>query len=364
MVQPVTRAGMIPAYIERARILDVDINTYTVSIATEFSKKPQTGISFATPYQHYVNGEGIYFMPEIGSLCWVCFPSDGHRPFVLTWAAASNEGNFRSMKNDLNPGDIYLGTRDENKIVLRRGGVIEIGAGPLSQRFYIPVNNAIVDYCENYGLHTLGGDLEWTISRPENTTDGSRPANLKVSAREFANDPNPIAVLEMGSHADDTNAILTLKISQSGQQGADTTMSLNITKDGQVSWTISNNLTITTVNDISMTSSSGNVNITANNLAQITANALQFTAKGSDGALIKALGGYIQMNTPKGVKILGPGLMSLQVDGAQYPVVLATPEFVQWVFHQHISGAPGNLTSPPVPPLLPPEYQSKSIWSS
>src|SRR5258708_39925591 len=119
----VSREGMIPAIIETARIIDVDVATYTVSIATQFSKKPQNDIGFATPYQHFNNGEGIYFMPEVGSLCWVCFPSDGNRPFVLAWKSASDEGDERSKKQDLNPGDIYLGTRDENFLILRRGGI-------------------------------------------------------------------------------------------------------------------------------------------------------------------------------------------------------------------------------------------------
>ena len=161
----VTRAAVVPAIIQHARVLDVDIASYTLTIATEFAKKPMSGIPFSSPYQHMNNGEGIYFMPEVGSLCWVCEPSDGGMPFVIAWAPAQDEGDFKSGKQDLNPGDIYLGTRDENFLILRRGGIVQIGGGPLSQRLYLPVNNTIKDFCENYSLNTVGGDFEWSVKR-------------------------------------------------------------------------------------------------------------------------------------------------------------------------------------------------------
>ena len=183
-----TQGALIPAKIERARVIDVDISTYTLTVATAFAKKPMTAIPFATPYQHFNNGEGIYFMPEVGSLCWLCEPSDGSVPFVLAWCSAQDEADFTARKQQLNPGDIYLGTRDENFLILRRGGVVEIGATGICQRIFMPVNNTINDFCENYNLHSLGGDLEWTIKRDENTTDGTRPALLGLYAKEFADD--------------------------------------------------------------------------------------------------------------------------------------------------------------------------------
>jgi hypothetical protein len=361
----VTMAGTVPAYIESGRVLDVDLDTYTVSVATQFSKKPQLGIPFSTPYQHFSNGEGIYFMPEVGSLCWICFPSDGQRPFVIGWAPASNEGDYRAKKRDLNPGDIYLGTRDENFLMLRRGGVVEIGGGPLCQRIFLPINNTIKDFCENYGLHTLGGDLEWTVSREENTTDGKRPASLKVLAREFANDPNPIAELEIGSHEGDSSSILSLIIKESGQDGADTKLSLTIKKDGEVVWNIQNDLKLVTKNDLNLTSTDAGVKITAKTLADITADVFQATAKGTGGVLLQTTNGFITLKASKGVKILGPGFFSLQVDGATYPVVLATPSFVSWIMsHTHIITSPGTQSSPPFPVMFGYNYSATGIWSS
>ena len=232
-----------PSYVETGQVIDVDIEMYTVSVSTQYTQKPLTGLAFSTPYQHFSNGEGIYFMPEVGSLVWVCWPSDGSRPFVLGWAPAREDsGGLRANKMSLNPGDIYLGTRDENFIILRRGGILQIGGGPLSQRMYLPINNTIKDFCENYSLFSLAGDLEWTVDRAETTTDGKRPGRLSIKAREFANDPNPVAVLEIGSHKGSAQNILSLVIKASGAKGAATKISLELRKDGSVYWESQNSV--------------------------------------------------------------------------------------------------------------------------
>ena len=175
---PPVKSGPKPSYIHQAKILDVNITNWTLSVHTEFTQKPLTDIPFAVPYMHPNNGEGIYFMPEVGSICWLCEPSDGGKGFVIAWAPPSVDGpgQFRGHRQDLNPGDIYLGTRDENFLILRRGGVVQIGGTGLCQRMFLPINNTIKDFCENYGLHTLGGDLEWTVNREETIDNGHRPA--------------------------------------------------------------------------------------------------------------------------------------------------------------------------------------------
>ena len=226
-----------PTLIESGRVLDVDLNTYTLTATTEFSKKPQSGISWATPYQHYVNGEGFHFIPEVGSVCWLCFPSDGMRPFVLAWRTPSAEGNFRGLRWDMNPGDMYLATRDENFLILRRGGIVQIGGGPINQRVFLPINNWIKDFCENYQLSTMGGDLEWTLARPEDNPDGHRPTTLKLSARQFADDQLPLAVLQIGSHPGADASILTLSLRKTGTDQA-LNLTLTVEKEGNVTWGI------------------------------------------------------------------------------------------------------------------------------
>ena len=341
----VTTKGTKPAYIEHARVLDVDIATYTVTVATEFTKKPLTGLSFATPYQHYSNGEGIYFMPEVGALCWVCAPSDGNMPFIIAFAPGQDEADYRSQKQDLNPGDIYLGTRDENFLILRRGGIVQIGGGPLSQRMFIPVNNTIKDFCENYSLNTVGGALEWTVKHPAENTSGSSPTNLKVSARQNAIDKQPIAFLEIGSHDGDDKTILSLIINASGDKDAAASISLAFDKEGTVTWhfekdidwTVGGAFTLTSEQDMSLTSNNGAVNIESSSG--------NMTLTGKSGIMIQS-DSRIDI---KSAAVVNLGAKVMVKDGA-IPVALATPLLIWLASHTHLCAAPASPSGPPVPP--------------
>jgi hypothetical protein len=246
-----TKGRTVPASIETAQVIDVHPESYTVSVVTQFTQKAIVELAFASPYHHFANGEGIFFMPEVGSLCWVCFPSDGGKPFVLAWAPARDKDDtLRSNRPTLNPGDIFLGTRDENQIILRRGGVLQIAGGPLCQRLFIPVNNTISDFCENFGLHALGGDLEWTVERAETTTDGRRPAHLRIKAKEFASDEGYVATLEIGSHGDRDPSILSLNIFESGEKDAAVKVSVLLDKTGNLSFTVKQSVTWTVTQDV------------------------------------------------------------------------------------------------------------------
>lgn len=342
MATPPTRSQLGPTLIESGIILDVDITTYTVSVTTEFSKKPVTGVKFATPYQHYANGEGIYFMPEVGSLCWVCSPSDHNRPFVIAWGPASEDGDARAKKQSLNPGDIYMGTRDENFLILRRGGVVQIGGGPLSQRMYLPINNTISDFCENYGLHTLGGDLEWTVQRDENTTDGTRPCLLTLSAREFSDDPTPIAQLLIGSHGNGDERILSLLINDSGQSGQASQIELSLGKDGSVIWSAKKDVTWTVDGNFQLTVKK---DITLHTDQNFNVESDQTSIKGDSGVKITSANGEIDITASSLVKI-GPMVQA----GGSNPVAMATP-LVTWLSsHVHPTTSPGDPTGPPSEP--------------
>ena len=340
-----TKSSITPAAIHYARILDVDISNYTVTVATEFAQKPLSNISFAVPYLHPYNGEGIYFMPEVGSVCWLCEPSDGNMPFILAWAAAQKEGDFRAHRQDLNPGDIYLGTRDENFMILRRGGVVQIGATNLAQRIYLPVNNIIRDFCENYELHTLGGDLTWNVTRVATTTDGKRPGLLTLAAREFANDPNPIATLKIGSHDPDSQTILTFDLNASGQKGASNQISLQMDKSGNVSWQVQGNLTYKV---------NGNYNVAVTGTTKFD----------SKGDFIVSGNGKFKVTSDDNIDMKSKALANLEASGginlvsstkvgnAIYGVVIMSPGLLTWLTtHTHLCAAPSSPSGPPVPVL-------------
>lgn len=361
------RSKLRDTVIQLGRVLDVNIDRYTVSVTTEFAKKPFTDISFATPYQHYANGEGIYFMPEVGSFCWICMPSDGKRPFVLAWAAASSridpakeKVDHTANKMQLNPGDIYMGTRDENFLILRRGGVVQIGGGPLSQRMFLPIQNTIRDLCENYSLQTLGGQLVWAVGRTEDTTDGKIPATLLIEARQFSNDKNPVAVLTVGSHGSDSGPILMLSVKASPDDNADVNISLSMTKAGKVEWNVKDDFvfagkgayTITTEKEYSVTST-GAMTLESKDAASLKA-ALELKLEGGTTATVKGATA-VSLDAPQ-IKLGG--------DSATHGVVFQ--EILDWLkAHTHNTIVMGSPTSPPLTAaaLLPGTFCSLTVKS-
>lgn len=348
------RVRTLPAYIEHGKVVDVDTETYTVNVYSEFTNKTLFDVPFAVPYQHYANGEGIFFMPEVGSMCWIAFPSDGLRPFVLSWAPINDEkSSYTAGRPSLNPGDIYLGTRDENFLILRRGGVVQIGGGPLAQRMYLPINNTIRDICENYSLNSLGGNLEWTVLRNENTSDGHRPALLRLAARQYADDAQPIAVLEIGSskvpnppivssHSSDSRNILSLTINASGNAEAAKKISLNFRSNGSASWDFQDSVMMHVAKDFSLTSDQ-TLSLDGKKSAVLSGGKVD----------VKSKTGNVSVASAAGVNVSAKSMVTLkprvQVGGGSTPFLLATQSLLVFlVSHKHVSASPGHPTSPPV----------------
>ncbi len=351
-----TRNDTVSALIHSARIVDVNVANYTVVVATQFTKKLYSDVSFNIPYAHPNNGEGIYFMPEVGSLCWLCEPSDGSMPFILGWTTTQDENDFSARRQGLNPGDIYLGTRDNNFLWLHRGGVVQIGSTGICQRIFIPVDNSINDFCENYNLHSLGGDLTWNVQRSVNDTGGKRPALFTLAARQFADDQNPIATMEIGSHGSNDNTILSLRILGSGAQGAAEQISLKMDDQGNVSWVVQADVTyeihgrhsITVDDDFVVESKNGNVSLTSD----------------SGNATLAAGPNNVEAS-PDGVAITAPVTtvsQILEVAGGGKPVALA-PVLILWLAtHVHPTTAPGAPTGPAIVP--PPSAIASTMLSS
>lgn len=261
----ISSANYVPALVERGRVINVNIQDWTVDCVSEYANKRFLDIQMMAPYFHYMNGEGIYAMPEVGAMCWICKPSDGSfsQAFLLGFGAPHDDDNinYRCGRQSLNPGDIMLRTRDENFIVLRRGGVIQIGATPLTQRMYIPIKNIIHDFCENYQLDTLGGTLEWVAERTDQTTDGAAPTKFWLKAKMTANEPQYVAELIVGTQGKDDPRVLELIVRDSGAKDAKLMVNLQITKEGDVLWNVKKNWELVVEENYSLTTSKGDISM-------------------------------------------------------------------------------------------------------
>lgn len=188
--------------VESGFIVDVD-SRFTCTVETEHSGKTVPDVHILVPY-HHPEGEGFHYLPEVGSFCYIAWPSDNNPPFVLGYRGvpraisteqdhphSDEEGNppatdvtYQSSRPDLNPGDIALTGRDGNYLYLRRGGILQLGSTPLCQRVYIPVTNLMRDICENHQLLSLAGDVEWSVDRIDSNTDS--PTSYQLRVRDVA----------------------------------------------------------------------------------------------------------------------------------------------------------------------------------
>lgn len=344
--------GFVPPVIETGRIINVNVDDWSVDVITEHGEKRYLDIQMAHPYFHYAGGEGFYVMPEVGAIVWVCKPSDGAMslPFIMGFQAPFDEdtSSYRSNRQALNPGDIMLRGRDENFIALRRGGVIQIGTTPTAQRMYIPVRNFIRDFCENYQMFTLGGELTWITERTEQTTTGDAPTKFSLLAKELANTPEHIATLTVGSHGEGNNTTLELVVNESGAKDAAQKVHLTIGKDGNVSWDLEGTWFVTAKSDMSFTSEEGNI-LLESVQGTLTAKAAGDMALETSANMTQTVGGN-STESVTGNKVIDAPLTKIGGTGATEPAVLGTQlatlmgELIG-LLATNLSTSPGSPTS-------------------
>jgi hypothetical protein len=109
---------------------------------------------------------------------------------------APTAASFAGGRPIAKPGDMFVRGRDGNFVVLHRGGVLQIGSNELAQRIYVPLNNMIMDFAENYALHNAGGSIKWGIQEGEGITN--LPTEYKQTLRVYANDKYADVRIGMG----------------------------------------------------------------------------------------------------------------------------------------------------------------------
>lgn len=202
--------GNVPAMMVQCKVVNINLVNWTVDVTSQFDRKRYFDIQVGSPYMHYSNGEGLSIFPEVGAKCMVCLPSDSSPPYVSAFimpveitdmaapdapkgttskgspGATSSGASFAGGRPRAKPGDMWLRTRDDNFVILHRGGVLQLGASELAQRIYIPLNQIIMDISQNYVHHNSGGAIFWGLQ------DGPGVENIPTEYghifRVFAND--------------------------------------------------------------------------------------------------------------------------------------------------------------------------------
>ena len=218
------KEGNVPAEWVQGKIVNVNLVNWTVDVAAQFDRKRYYDIQVASPYMHYSNGEGISIFPEVGAKCMVCLPSDSSPPFVGAFImpveitdmaapdapkgttsksaqnATSSGASFAGGRPQAKPGDIWMRTRDDNFVILHRGGVLQLGCSELAQRLYIPLTHFIMDISNNYAHHNAGGSILWSLQ--EGAGLEHLPTEYTHSFRVFADNKKADIRVKVGKVSD------------------------------------------------------------------------------------------------------------------------------------------------------------------
>ena len=287
---------------EEGTVTDINRKAWTVTVETRHSSKTVPDLEMLTPYHHFNNGEGYHHLPEVGAVCMLGWPSDNTPPLIMGYkslpsvagppegedtAAPTSDGegspqevSFRSRRLALQPGDLAMTTRDENFLVLRRGGIVQLGATPVSQRVYIPILHYIKDFCENYEMNTFGGDVSWRVERQEDDPSGDAPATYVFHCNTYAQDAKAtVRVRHMGlaeadagdrvawevqiapqnidrDTGDVSDPVYTLEVTVAGDMTM-TMASRTVTVEGDDTLTVQGSRSLTVSGDDTITSQSG-----------------------------------------------------------------------------------------------------------
>ena len=317
--------GSQAATIHRCNVIAVNSANYTVDVRLEAHPYSlHFDVPYMVPYVHQAQGEGMNFMPEVGSTAWVCSPSEtGRDSFVLGWTSVQESGTYRAGRELLNPGDLHFSTRDGNFLHIRRGGIVQIGATPVCQRIFLPIRNTIRDFAENWEVSTPAGDLTWNVKRTDEQGDGHRQTLFTLACKEFSDDPNkdPIATLKIGSHGEGVDTIISLETRDKG--GGAVKTKLEITKTGKITWTLEKDLTLVVKGDYKATitgkmTTSSDSDMALKSGTKLTGDAPKVILTGDTGALTLDSNCELKGGTVK-------------LGDADYKVVVDSPSFSAWV---------------------------------
>lgn len=242
-----TRAPIATSYgvpqIIKGKIISVDTVKHTVTVQGE-GNEIHEGIQFM-PRHLSSDGTGSFVSPEANMIVWLCTPSSEATPFILGAAAVPKQtdpeddedpNDYRMNRPVLNEGDEMVASRDTGYIIMRKGGILEVASTQLAKTMWVPVENLIHSFCENFIVESPGGVAKLLIRDQDETWGADKsPVELKLTVKEFAGDPFDVFDLRIGRIAAEDDQYIPIA-GATGQivvrLNVNNRFLLNIDKDG------------------------------------------------------------------------------------------------------------------------------------
>ena len=196
------------AEVFRAKILSVDRVKWTCTVQSDLDNRVFDGVAIE-PTHVNSEGGGQFFLPEANSIVWCCRPGNQVTPFIMstsTLPKQEDEGDDAEDPNDrrfnrpvVGEGDLVLASSGTARVILRKGGVLEVGASESAKRIYTPLQNIIREFSQSWEHFTGGGRMSMKC-RDDDETFGSEltPTEFNFEWREFCEDDVPMIDVRMG----------------------------------------------------------------------------------------------------------------------------------------------------------------------
>lgn len=231
------RSGLGTPTIQHGQIGAVNPDKWTCTVIAQQDQKTIPDVHFLAPFLNSFGGHGLSVMPESGAFCTVCIPSTrDSRAFIIGYRSPTDsEGTHRGNRVPLDPGDISLSTAAGNHVKVLSGGLTEVAASSLAKRSYVPSSNSIVDVAQVYTMTAAGGTHEWRCLRTEEDPDGKSITQMRIRAKECAEDAEHVVELALGGDIPGTQNVYSLRVFDGGNPvGAQESPTFNqiIKKDG------------------------------------------------------------------------------------------------------------------------------------
>jgi len=206
---PLEESGVI----RTGRIKTVDAERWVVSVDFEGGNQQQDNMPIISQYFNHREGQGLYFIPEIGARCVLAYvydtwaiigyipPNDpahsdelakaSRKTQTLTdeFIAGATPGTrstdiIKSYRNhresDMGPGDCCIKTKAYNKSKWFTTGNILHESTKNCLRLYSANKNLIQDICNNYTMRTPGGFYRWTTDYITAQSDTRRDVKART----------------------------------------------------------------------------------------------------------------------------------------------------------------------------------------
>jgi len=162
-----------PVRVEGCTVISVQNKRWTVSVMPDARDKAITNVPVSSLYEN-PDGSGVYFLPDVGAHGYLMYVGKGSPIFFMGSVDTIGEIGYRGNKRDLRAGDIALVSSSGSRLIMRKGGVIELVSTSQLFQQMLPSTDKLFTRAENEEKQLMGFTHIWAHNRDDGIVIGSQ----------------------------------------------------------------------------------------------------------------------------------------------------------------------------------------------